>query len=540
MFFSRSPQLSVEAKAFRQEPDSTDQKKDAQRLKAANSIHSDTNIPDEKDTAWDSDMMIVDDNDGPKKKVPDPLVKVFPKRYPGPMSQSLLTDFLACLKTYPWPFVVDLAASSGVYLATVDQQMIMDVGGLYGARMLGYNHKKMVTAAVQSKLALAATTKLANPDFLSPQCLAYYQLMKSLTPKAFKKTGSRSQVYVVNTGAEAVENCMKYILKRHQERFKKLNLPSPRSTRFIYFDSGYHGRNVYTMSMTDIAHDPYANDFNNQSTENVMVPFPYVNNDESEEQNIHRMNEVLDTIENTLEVYGQEVCGVVAEILQGAGGNRVALPEFWQKLSILLRTRQKYLIIDEVQTAGGACGEVFATDMLHLPYGPHAVAVAKKFSCGVCFLERPLQDEGILDSTWGGSISDMTKFVEEWKIIQQERLIPQVPTKTAQIVDGLKKLQLKYGDDMICNIRGLGLYQGFSTKYKAQICEVALQTEDMFLLGSGPRAVRLRPTLDITKEEIDLALQKLDVVFSRVAAHTWSFTDVQREEPEPIDTSGCP
>mmetsp|Transcript_27134 Transcript_27134/g.32941 ORF Transcript_27134/g.32941 Transcript_27134/m.32941 type:complete len:471 (+) Transcript_27134:318-1730(+) len=469
--------------------------------------------------------MIVDDNDGRKKKVYDPLEKVFPKRYPGPVSQGLLGDFMTCLQTYPWPFVVDLAASSGAWLATVDDQKILDVGGLYGARLLGYNHKKMVTAAVQSKLALAATTKLANPDFLSPQCLEYYQLMKKLQPKAFKN--SDSQVYVVNTGAEAVENCMKYILKRHQERFQRLGVPAPRATRFIYFDSGYHGRNVYTMSVTDIQHDPFADDFNAQSTENIMVPFPYVDNDETDEQNIARMDHVLDVIEESLDLYGQEVCGVVAEILQGAGGNRVALPEFWQKLSLLLQAREKYLIVDEVQTAGGACGEVFATDMLHLPYGPHAVAVAKKFSCGVCFLQRPLQDEGILDSTWGGSITDMTKFVEEWKIITQEKLIATVPEKTEQIVDGLKKLQEKYGDDMVSNVRGVGLYQGFTTKYKSQICEVALQTEDMFLLGSGPDAVRLRPTLDITEEEIDLVLAKLDTVMERVAMHTWTFTDVE-------------
>jgi len=170
--------------------------------------------------------------------------------------------------------------------------------------------------------------------------------------------------------------------------------------------------------------------------------------------------------------------------------------------------------IDEVQTAGGQTGAMFAIDQFDLPYPPQAIATAKKFANGVIYMLESVGNLGVLDSTWGGTLADMVRFVQEMKIVREERLIEQVPEKSERLVEGLNALVDKY-NNLIFNVRGLGLYQGFTLRDPAdrnQLKAIALQKEHLLLLGAGTQSIRFRPVLDVTIEDIDLMLAKLDRV----------------------------
>jgi L-lysine 6-transaminase len=63
------------------------------------------------------------------------------------------------------------------------------------------------------------------------------------------------------------------------------------------------------------------------------------------------------------------------------------------------------------------------------------------------------------------------------------------------------------------NVRGMGLYQGFSLRRESDLPRlrgIALEQENMLLLGAGQQTIRLRPMLDVTCDEIRLMLEKLD------------------------------
>ena len=139
------------------------------------------------------------------------------------------------------------------------------------------------------------------------------------------------------------------------------------------------------------------------------------------------------------------------------------------------------------------------------------MAVAKKFANGAVYMLHPMKNRGILDSTWGGCLGDMVRFVQEIAIVRRERLIEQVPQKTALLVAGLNDLAERYKDIMF-NIRGMGLYQGFSLRREddlSRLRQMALNQENMLLLGAGQQTVRFRPMLDVSVEEIRLMLEKL-------------------------------
>jgi L-lysine 6-transaminase len=223
-------------------------------------------------------------------------------------------------------------------------------------------------------------------------------------------------------------------------------------------------------------------------------------------------------IERMLELFKGEVAGIVVEPLQGAGGHRVASARFFRELSRLAYRFDTSLGFDEVQTAGGQTGTFWAVDQFDLPYPPQAVASAKKLGNGVVYMLYPMEDHGVLDSTWGGSLVDMVRFDQEMRIVRDEGLIEQVPKKAARLRAGLEKLAAMPGSP-VYNARGMGIYQGFSLRApirKSEVLDLALSSESLLMLGAGTNSIRLRPSLSISEAEIDLLLEKLGRVFQRI------------------------
>lgn len=439
-------------------------------------------------------------------------------RYPSPRSAALIEELRRYVVMDPQPFALDLEQSRGMWLATVDGQRIFDWAGYYGSKLLGHNHPRLLEPGYVARLARAANNKVANPDFLTPECLEYYRTLYERAPRCMRC--ERLEVYAVNSGAEAVENMMKYLINLHDEKLVAAGL-LPGVRRFLYFDQAFHGRTVFALNVTQLEHDPVVTrDFKGFVPGNIQVPFPSIDTDRSEAWNRAQTERSLEIVRDCLERYRGEVVGIVVEPLQGAGGHRVALPAFFRGLSELAHEYDTFLGFDEVQTAGGQTGTLFAVDQFDLPYPPQAIAVAKKFGNGAVYMLYPMRDHGVLDSTWGGSLADMVRFVEEMRIVDEERLIEQVPAKAEALESGLRALAARY-PGLLLNVRGMGLYQGFSLPdgdTRARLRRSALEDEDLLLLGAGRRTIRLRPMLDVTLDEIDLLLAKLDRCLARIAA----------------------
>lgn len=433
----------------------------------------------------------------------------------GPISEAMLDEFRRYVIMDPWPFAVDLSRCHDSYLVTMDGAEILDFGGYYGSKLIAHNHPDLSDPAYVRRLVTAANNKIANPDFLTPECLDYYRLLHALAPAIMQNHAI--ELYAVNSGAEAIENMMKYLINLHDEKqLARGRLVGTR--RFIYFDSAFHGRTIFALNVTQLPHDPLmTEDFRGLVPGNLQVPFPAIDTDAPDEENAARASHSLNIVEDCLRRYGDEIVGIIVEPIQGAGGHRVAPKAFFQGLSRLAHQYDTYLAFDEVQTAGGQLGTMFAIDQYDLPYPPQAVAVGKKFANGAVYMLHTMDDQGILDSTWGGTLADMVRFVQEMEIVRRERLIEQVPEKSDRLVAGLQRLAGRYSR-LIGNVRGLGLYQGFTTRTHGAgtLVDIALQSESLLLLSAGPATIRLRPTLSVTHAEIDLMLETLDRSLERL------------------------
>ncbi|MFT3737769.1 MAG: aminotransferase class III-fold pyridoxal phosphate-dependent enzyme [Breznakibacter sp.] len=431
-------------------------------------------------------------------------------------SKVYLDEFAKYVIMQPYPFVVDLKNSRGMYIHTVDGDSLFDWAGYYGSRLIGHNHPRMFEPAYVEKLLYAANNKMANPDFLTPECVAYYRKLYQLAPRCMKNP--KLEIYAVNSGAEAIENLLKYFINLYDTKCIEQNRPIG-AKRVIYFDQAFHGRTIFTLNITKLSHVPVINrNFEHMTVDNIKVPFPAIDNDKSEEENMAAVRHCLSVLRQQIDLAPHEIVGIIVEPIQGAGGHRATYPYFFRELSKIAHEYDIALGFDEVQTAGGQTGSFFMVDSFDLPHPPQGIATGKKLANGVVYMLHPMKDLGILDSTWGGNLADMVRFCQEMDIVENEKLVEQVPEKTAVLLDGLVRLQKKFPSKM-SNIRGAGLYQGFTLRNPAclpTLIEYAQNVEKMILLEAGTDSVRFRPPLDVTVGEIEHMLVLLDRCLSVV------------------------
>src|SRR5262249_25647556 len=138
------------------------------------------------------------------------------------------------------------------------------------------------------------------------------------------------EVYAVNSGAEAVENMLKYLIARFNAKRRASGQPIT-GRRFLYFDQAFHGRTVFALQVTQTADPVATKDFHGLSNVgNIKLPFPAVNTSETDAINAARTDDALRAIEFVLEQMANEIVGIIVEPIQGAGGQRVAESRFFR------------------------------------------------------------------------------------------------------------------------------------------------------------------------------------------------------------------
>jgi L-lysine 6-transaminase len=105
------------------------------------------------------------------------------------------------------------------------------------------------------------------------------------------------------------------------------------------------------------------------------------------------------------------------------------------------------------------------------------------------------------------------------EIVEEEGLVARAAVTGERLRDGLVGLTEKYRG-VASNVRGLGIYQGFSLDTparKAALISTALQQFNLLLLGAGTQSIRTRPNLSVTGQDVDEFIARLDQALAAVA-----------------------
>ena len=404
--------------------------------------------------------------------------------------------------------VIDLKKSHGSWLVDArDGKPYLDLFSMFASMPVGYNHPTLLEN--RERIAAAALNKITNSDIYSTQMAEFVDTVGRIAQPDYLPYS-----FYVEGGALGVENALKTAFDWKVRK----NLAAgkgEKGSKIIHFTECFHGRTGYTMSLTD-SPDPrktlYFPQFDWPRIDNPKLHFPLT--DESLEQVLKAEATAINQIKSAVAENPDEIAALIIEPIQGEGGDNHFRGEFFQELRALADEHEFMLIYDEVQTGVGVTGKMWAHQLFNSSARPDIIAFGKKMQiCGIFAGERVdevennvFHESSRLNSTWGGNVVDMVRITLYLEIIAAEDLVNQAATNGDYLVAKLHDIQADF-DGLVSNVRGRGLFAAFDLPDGTARDNLAdlIIAEGALILGSGKKAIRFRPHLNITREEIDLA-----------------------------------
>ena len=461
---------------------------------------------------------------------------------------------------YSLPVAFDPAESVGPYLATVDRDpdgepyRFLDLGALIASHPFGENDPELV-AGLLSGLPYAVS-RYAHSEYQTVLSLRLKAELGRIAP------AGTPRFFVVNTGAETVENAMKAVLLNRVKTSAEEREGEAEAQAFfiISFEGAFHGRTLGSLAAThrrkarlgfptfDWPHvlfpveDPQSpartQKRDDKTLEQIWIllatgrvpgaPRPL---DQFRRQ-LAACDELLAQLPADRSAWpalvngfvedqrarldpgvlrrAQRVAGVLAEPIQGEGGLRFASDSFFRRLRLLTRIYDVPLLLDEVQTGWGATGRLWAHEHFDLPCPPDAVMWAKKAQNGILFVSEDLatffQEEKKFNTTWEGDSVGMLRLLG-WL----DRLdLEQVRRTGALAREGLEALARDY-KGFLSGVRGRGCLLAFDVvraDWREGLRDRAFR-RGLLLLPAGERTLRFYPRYDMEPSAIEEAMTLL-------------------------------
>ncbi|MEW6511632.1 MAG: L-lysine 6-transaminase [Bacteroidota bacterium] len=405
--------------------------------------------------------------------------------------------------------VVDLKKSKGAYLVDARTgKRYLDFFTFVASSPLGMNHPRMTTPAFREKLAYVATNKPSLSDIYTAEQAEFVDTFARVAIPTYLP-----HAFFVEGGALAVENALKAAFDWKIRKNFARGYREEKGTQVIHFRQAFHGRSGYTMSMTNT--DPVKTDlfpkFRWPRVLNPAVRFPLNGEnlatvERDEQTSIEQIKRAF--LENK-----DDVAAIIIEPIQGEGGDNHFRPEFFRALRQLADENDAMLIVDEVQTGIGMTGKMWAHQHF---VEPDIIAFGKKTQvCGILCGKRidEVRDNVFvlpsrLNSTWGGNLVDMVRSQRYLEVIREENLVENARIVGEHLLDRLNSLAEQFSA-VVSNPRGRGLYAAFDTVSSEVRTRIRAACLDMglILLPSGETAIRFRPPLNVSSEEIDEGME---------------------------------
>ena len=293
-------------------------------------------------------------------------------------------------------------------------------------------------------------------------------------------------VFFCNSGAEAMECCIKVARKHHAAS------GHPERFRIITFEGAFHGRTLATLAAG--GNKKYLDGFGPVAGGFDHIPFG--------------------DIEVVKRAITPETAAILIEPIQGEGGVRVVPNTFLQSLRALCDEHGLLLIFDEVQTGVGRTGHFFAYERTGVT--PDILGLAKGlgggFPVGACLATADAGKgmvAGTHGSTFGGNPMAMAIGNAVLDVLLAPGFLEGVRKKSLLFKQRLAEIHDRHSN-VIADVRGDGLLLGLRTTVPNAEFVDALRAEHLLAVAAGDNVVRLLPALIISDSEIGEAINRID------------------------------
>merc|ERR1712128_318214 len=154
---------------------------------------------------------------------------------------------------------------------------------------------------------------------------------------------------------------------------------------------------------------------------------------------------------------GEPVAGVISEPIQAEGGDNHASDSFFRGVAAICKKNDISLMMDEVQTGGGASGKMWCHE--HFGIEADVVSFSKKMLSGGIYhnlAHRPPHPGRILN-TWVGDPHKVIMLEQVVNAIKQDNLLERVQDSGKTIMDGLEEIQSRF-PSILGAARGIGTF----------------------------------------------------------------------------------
>ena len=400
----------------------------------------------------------------------------------------------------------------------------------YSAVSLGYANKRVNNAlkAQIDKLPQLACQYLHREKV---------ELAERIVESVQKGFGLKGRVHFNVGGSQAVEDALK-LVRKHTGR-----------QHMLAFEGGYHGRTLGASAITSSYR--YREAYGEFGDRAEFIPFPYCfrcsvgKNTEECESYFIRLVERLFEHEYTgawnPKTGRSEFGAFFVEAVQGTGGYIIPPKGYFKRLAKICHDHGILIVDDEIQMGFYRTGKMWA--MEHFDIQPDIIVFGKALSNGLNPLSGIWAREELISPNHFGPGSTHSTFssntlgtaagLEVMKIFSEKDYSQTVAEKGAYFIELLRDLQKKHPE--VGDVDGLGL------ALRMEMCEADGHTPNRALAdrmfqcglegnlnvggkkwglildigGYYKNVVTLAPSLEITRAEMDLAHDLLDLVISQ-------------------------
>ena len=412
--------------------------------------------------------------------------------------------------------VMDMEKSHGSWLVDErDGSEYLDMFSMFASGAVGYNHPDIL--AGKDRLTAAALYKPTLSDIYNVQYAEFVEAFSNMAiPEYLPHT------FFIEGGALGVENALKVAFD-WKVRKNIENGKGEKGGKIIHFKQAFHGRTGYTLSLTNTT-DPrktmYFPKFDWPRIDIPKLSFPIT---DIVLENVEKNEKIaIDQIKSAISNNPDDIAALIIEPIQGEGGDNHFRDNFFVALRQLCDENEMLFIMDEVQTGIGITGKWWAHQ--HNSVKPDIISFGKKTQvCGLLAGKRVeevdknvFSESSRINSTFGGNLADMVRFHIILEIIEKENLIENAKNMGAVLKKELQFLSEEF-PAYVTNPRGLGLFAAFDLPSQTERDKVigGLLKNKLLMLPSGDDAIRFRPHLNVTSEDLKTSI---DIIKSTIKA----------------------
>lgn len=371
-----------------------------------------------------------------------------------------------------------LVKGEGSFVWDIHGNRYLDFWPGWAVNSLGHCHPRVVEAVKKQ-----VDTLIHVSNYL------YHPLQGELA-RLLVEASFPGKVFFCNSGAEAVEGAIKLARKYARTILKRDGY------EIITALNSFHGRTLGALTAT--GQFKYQQDFH------PLVPgFKYVS---------------FNDLKALEEAVGEKTCAVLLEPIQGEGGVNMASPEYLPGVRELCSHNNILLILDEVQTGLGRTGKMFAYQ--HYGIEPDVITLAKGLGGGVpigAVIARNGVAEALIPgthaSTFGGNPLACAAGIAVLETINQQNVLKNVNQQSEYFFSRLENLRSRF--PFLREIRGKGLLVGVELDFPGKEIVEQCQQRKLLINCTAEKVLRMAPSLLVTSQEIDMAVEVLEEVFTR-------------------------